>query len=380
MEMIYCNNAATTFPKPDAVKEAVNNWFESFPSEPGRSTGEAGDIVNEARKKIACFLGITNPEDLFFSSGATESLNLIIQGLDLSGRHVITSAIEHNSVLRPLVRLKNQKNIELEIVPCDQEGHVSPADIEAAIKPNTKAVFLSHVSNVTGTIQDIDAVCHICRKNNVISVIDASQSAGYLPISIKTIKPDVLVCAGHKGLFGMPGIGVAYISQELSLQPLIIGGTGVRSDLLIQPPDRPLIYEAGTLNLPGIVSLAAGIEYITTVGIDNIQNTVSSLCERTRHHLLNHSGIRIVGPMDSWSHLAVISLVINGASPGEIAYILESAFGIVLRSGLHCAPLIHHHLNTEEGTVRVSFSVFNEMKDADAVADAVLQITDMSKC
>ena len=377
--MIYCNNAATTFPKPDAVKESVKNWFEGIPYEPGRSTGEARDIVNEARKSIAGFFGITNPEDLFFSSGATESLNLIIQGLDLTGGHVISSATEHNSVLRPLIRLKNQKAIDLEIIPCDSAGHVATADIEAAFKPNTKALFLSHVSNVSGIIQDIDEVCRICREHNVNSVIDASQSAGYLPISIKTLSPDALVCAGHKGLFGMPGIGAAYISPELSLQPLITGGTGVRSDLLFQPPERPLVYEAGTLNLPGIVSLAAGVKYINSIGIDNIRHTVSGLCSRVRDRLMNHADIRIIGPMDSGSHIAVVSLVINHSSPGEVAHILESAFGIVLRAGLHCAPLIHPYLNAEGGTVRISFSVLNKPEDADAVADAVLTIADMSK-
>lgn len=375
--MIYCNNAATTFPKPDAVREAVNGWFEIIPGEPGRSTAETLDVVNEARRTVAEFLDIPNQTDLFFSSGATESLNLIIQGLNLLDSHVITSAVEHNSVLRPLFRMKYQDGIELDVIPCDSYGHVSTDDIKAAIKTSTKAVVLSHVSNVTGAVQDVDEVCRICRENNIISVIDASQSAGYLPISIKKLNPDALVCAGHKGLFGMPGIGAAYIAPDLSLQPIIIGGTGVRSDLLTQPPERPLIYEAGTMNLPGIVSLAAGVRHISTVGIEKIRSVVSELCERLRYRLRDNPRVRVIGSPDTGSHVAVVSLMVSGSSPGEIAYVLESSFGIVVRAGLHCAPLIHRYLDAEHGTVRISFSILNEKKDADAVADAVLQIADM---
>ncbi len=374
--MIYCNNAATTFPKPQVVKDIVTGWFDRVPCEAGRTGAEGADLIGEARRSIAGFFHISDPTNLFFSSGATESLNLLVQGLDLSHGHVVTTAIEHNSLLRPLFRLKNLHRIDLEIVPCDQTGYVEPQNIVRALTPSTKAIFLSHASNVTGAVQDIAEICRICNDRNIICAIDASQSAGHLPISIDEIKPSAMVCAGHKGLFGLPGSGIVYIAPNLSLRPLLTGGTGVRSDLLSQPPDRPLIYESGTPNQPGILSLTAGIGYIQSLGWEKIQATVSDFRKRFLDRLANHPRIKAIAPSGLSSCVAITSLTIDGISPGEVGYLLESAFGIVVRTGLHCAPLIHHHLDTDKGTVRVSFSALSRNRDVDAVADAILKIAD----
>lgn len=374
--MIYCNNAATTFPKPQVVKDIVTGWFDCVPREPGRTGGDGADRIAEARRSIADFFHISDPTDLFFSSGATEALNLLVQGLDLSGGHVITTAIEHNSLLRPLFRLKDINRINLEIVPCDQTGHVAPQDMVRALTASTKAVFLSHTSNVTGAVQDIADICRICNERNIICVVDASQSAGYIPISIDEIKPSAMVCTGHKGLFGIPGSGVVYIAPNLSPQPLMTGGTGIRSDLLFQPPDRPLIYESGTLSQPGILSLAAGIAYIQSLGWEKIQATVSGFRKRFLARLANHPRIKVITPSGLSACVAITSLTIDGLSPGEVGHLLESGFEIVVRTGLHCAPLIHHYLNTDQGTVRVSFSALSQNRDVDAVADALLKIAD----
>lgn len=377
--MLYCNNAATTYPKPEPVKKAVLAWLDCAPSEAGRTSGAGADLVNDARRTIADFFDIPNPTDLFFSSGATESLNLLVQGLDLSGGHVIASAVEHNSLLRPLYRLKQSGRIDLDIIPCDPTGYVAPRDILAALSDDTRAVFLSHVSNVTGAVQDIAGVCQICNERKILCIIDASQSAGYLPISIGQLKPSAMVITGHKGLFGLPGIGVAYIAPGVSPKPIITGGTGVRSDLLSQPSDRPLIYEAGTLNLPGIAGLSAGVAYVLALGWETIRSTVAGLCNHLLDRLAGHPKIRLIVPSAPASHSAIVSLTIDGTSPGEVGYLLESVFGITVRTGLHCAPLIHQYLHADEGTVRISFSVLNDHKDADAVAQALLQIADTAR-
>lgn len=376
--MIYCNNAATTFPKPTPVRDIVTGWFDWVPHEAGRSSAQGADLISEVRRTIAGFFHIPNPTDLFFSSGATESLNLLVQGLDLSGGHVVTTAIEHNSLLRPLFRLKDRHRIAIDMVPCDGTGHVASQDILSALTDNTRAVFVSHASNVTGAVQDVAAICRICNDRDILCVIDASQSAGCIPISIEEIKPSAMVCTGHKGLFGLPGTGFVYIAPEVSPQPIMTGGTGIRSDLLTQPAERPLIYESGTLNLPGILSLSAGIGYLQSLGWETVQKIAAELRDRFLEHLANHPRIRTIIPAGQPSLSAIISLTVDGATPGEVGYLLESGFDIVVRTGLHCAPLIHRHLNTDRGTVRVSFSILNRNEDVDAVADAIIKIADMA--
>lgn len=375
--MIYCNQAATTFPKPEPVKEAVRSWFERIPAEQGRSNDHHADEINQARKRLARFFSVSDPRNLVFSSGATESLNGLVAGLNLSGGHVITTAIEHNSLLRPLFREKKRGRLLFDVVPCDGVGRVDAGAVEKAITPQTKAVFVSHVSNVTGAVQDIESICNLCRKHGLISVIDASQSAGYLPIDIDGLNPGALVCAGHKGLFGLPGVGLTYLSPELAYEPLLTGGTGIHSDLTDQPVARPIHYESGTPNTPGVLSLSAGVAYVASWGCDRIRTHVSDLCTRLIDQLRNHPNIRLMTPADAASRAGVVSLVVNSLAPGEVGYHLQSAFGIVVRAGLHCAPLIHPCLGAGQGTVRISFSIMNTGEEADTVARAVLNLARM---
>lgn len=375
--MIYLNNTATSFPKPKEVHIAVNEYVNTPPVHSARSSfeREMEDIDYCCRAKLAELFNAPDPYHIVFSSGSTESLNLAIKGTGLEGGHVVSTAIEHNSVIRPLKMMEIDGKIELTFVNCDKTGYVNPDDIEDAIKPNTRAVVLNHSSNVTGSITDIEKVAKIAHKHNCIIIVDASQSAGNIPIDVTAWNIDLLAFTGHKSLFGYSGTGGLYIREGINLKPFKVGGTGVLSEVLVQPDGFPLHYEAGTPNSVGIVSLKTGVEFILNTGIDKIHKRKSQHVLNMINELKDHPDLTIYTTIEN-NNLSNFCFNINGIVPEEVGYILESSYDIIVRTGIHCAPLLLEPVGVHPwGTVRCSPSYFTTDEEIEKFIDSVKEIT-----
>ena len=373
--MIYLNNAATTYPKPASVLAAITANLGRQPHCSGRSAkGDGRDIdeIEQARRSIASLIGASDSKDVIFTSGATESLNLLVQGLEaIKGGHVITTAAEHNSMLRPLWRLEDEGLIALSVAGMETGGIASLDEIQSLARPDTTLLAVNHVSNVTGESHDIDSFGALAHKRGWIFAVDASQSVGGYAIDVKSSHIDALAFSGHKYLYGATGCGALYLSPRVEPRPLMTGGTGVRSDLRGQPPTRPHLYEAGTPNIPGIVSIGAGIEFIKSVGIPEITRKHRRLSTHAREKLSHIDGVTCQGGQ----HSSIISFTFAGVPSSEFAYILENSFDITTRSGLHCAPLMHKALGTwPEGTVRASPSHLTTDDDVAQFLEAVASI------
>ncbi len=379
--MIYLNNAATTYPKPQEVIDVVHSCLTNFPGYSLRNTVSniKTDCISSSRKKIASFFNITNPNNLIFTSGSTESLNLAINGLNLKKSHVITTAREHNSVLRPLKLLEKKAIIDLTIVDCDTSGCITPSKIISAVQPHTKVAVLNQCSNVTGTYLDIKNISKVLHSLGIIVVVDASQSAGDCIIDVEQDNIDILAFTGHKSLYGIPGIGGIYIKEGLEILPLKTGGTGSYSELLYQPTNRPTYYEAGTQNIPGIVSLEAGISFLEKIGITTIASKKRQIVKYIWQALKMLPNIIIYGN-DEYSS-SIFSFNLKDVNPSEVGYILEQSFEIVVRSGLHCAPLIHKAMDSyPNGCVRVSPSFYTTQLEAEAFVQAIQSIYQAKRC
>lgn len=380
-ECVYLNNGATSYPKPNRMLDEVAEVLRRPPSHHARAgfESESLDLVFACRQQLATLFHAPIPNRITFSSGSTESLNLALYGLALDGKHVVTTAIEHNSVLRPLKTMERQGRITLSIAACDKNGFVSAENIQKEITPQTAAVVVNHCSNVTGMVSDVEAIGAITKEQSITFIVDASQSAGVYPIDVQKMNIDVLAFTGHKSLYGMQGIGGAYIRDGLNVEPLKVGGTGVRSDYLFQPETVPMYYEAGTQNLPGIVSLYEGVNHIMETGLDQIRHRKEELVDRMMQHLLE-SGHAVTFPDRSCGQRSTIFCFnVNGIDPADVGYILENQFGIVVRSGLHCAPLIHQHIGTfPDGSVRVSPSHFTTDEEIEFFNRAMDQIVEMA--
>lgn len=374
--MVYLDYAATSWQKPAAVYEAADHALRQVSANPGRSghksSLKAGEIVGEARLLCSRLFHAESMDTIAFGVNTTEALNLGIYGMVKPGDHVITSSLEHNSVARPLEHLKDE-GIEVTKVTADQETGVDPDQVEAAIKENTKLVVMTHVSNVTGTINDIAAIGDICRRHGVTFLVDAAQSAGVFPIDVQAMKIDLLAFPGHKCLYGPQGTGGLYIRPDIDLKPLIVGGTGTQSELLHQPTARPVCYESGTLNVPGLAGLAKGVEFILNTGIDVIQEQEHRLMSRLMEGIRAYDNIRILGPKSADHRAAVLSITIDGYEPQDISIYLDQIFDIAVRSGLHCAPYAHETIGTLEkgGTVRISPGYFTTMDEIESCIEAI---------
>ena len=379
--MIYFNNAATSFPKPDEVIEAIVNYMKTGGFSIGRGTKTtqiASDIIRDTRELIAKFFNGTYERVIFCHNG-TEALNLAIHGYLKNGDHIITSEMEHNAVLRPLYFLKMLGKIEVTIVKCTKEGFLNPNDVEMAITDKTRMICLSQASNVTGTIAPLEEVGKIAQKNNITFVVDVAQSAGILPIDMKRLNIDMLGFTGHKSLFGPQGTGGLVIKEGLEedLIPLNQGGTGIISDepdhRKLPLPDR---FEAGTHNCHGIVGLKAGMEFIQRIGLNRIKKHESYLLKKMIDGLQKMEEITIYGPCNPNKQLATISININGFTPDDLGYILDKSFGVITRAGLHCAPIAHKCIGSYslEGTVRFGLGYFNTIEEVDTVLGILKQI------
>jgi cysteine desulfurase / selenocysteine lyase len=373
--MIYLNNATTTFPKPDSTQKAVNDYLGATPFScmRGGYAGQEEDVMSSCRQKLADFFNVEDPGDIFFTSGATESLNLALRGLDLDGGHVVTTATEHNAVLRPLFRLEAEGKITLSITDCDAMGRVAPKDIIGNIREDTKAVVVNHCSNVTGEEVDLAAVSRGLGTRGILLIVDAAQSAGCAMVDVREQGIDILVFTGHKALYGIQGTGGIYIKKGVEVRPLKTGGTGITGELPGQPAERPGYYEAGTPNVPGIVSLGAGVDFVAETGVEHIKKSKARHTAMIAEALSGNDRVQVCGARGPDS--PVLTFNIKGLAPARTSRILEESYGIITRAGLHCAPLIHRAIGTyPEGSVRVSPSYFTTDDEVERFIDAVEHI------
>lgn len=377
--MIYLDYAATSGKKPESVYEAADSALRNASGNPGRSghrvSLEAGKIVMNARMLCGRLFHAENAETIVFCSNCTDALNLAIYGVLKKGDHVITSHMEHNSVARPLEHLKDS-GVDVTKLSGSVETGVSARDVEDAIKENTRLVIMTHISNVTGTVNDIEAIGKVCRKHNVLFLVDAAQSAGARKIDVREMCIDLLAFPGHKCLYGPQGTGGLYIRPGVNLRTLKQGGTGSRSELLHQPEELPDKYESGTLNVPGIAGLAAGIEFILKEGIDRIQAHENHLTDMLVKNLAEIPGVNIIGPRGDRG--PVVSVTIDGYEAQDVAIILDQVFDIGVRAGLHCAPDAHQNAGTLDigGTVRISTGYFTTEEEIRKCVESIRIISE----
>ncbi|HPR18385.1 MAG TPA: aminotransferase class V-fold PLP-dependent enzyme [Candidatus Cloacimonadota bacterium] len=378
--VIYFDNAATTFPKPPEVAEAMLHYIRDIGANPGRSGHKlaiaAGQTVFAGRRTLAEFFHLKNPMHVIFTGNATDALNMAIRGVLQTGDHAITSSMEHNSTIRPLHRMQKDGIIDLSIVQADSGGLLDPQDVRKAMNSKTKAVIINHVSNVNGCIQPIREIGKICRERGIIFIVDAAQSAGIFPISMQEDFIDLLGMPGHKSLYGPTGSGALLIADDFDpkkIHPLKCGGTGSLSDSIEQPDFLPDMLESGTLNVAGIAGFTAGVQAIQK--IDSIQNHKQKLqsyfLARAENEIPNfrhftHPNLPAAG---------VISFILEKFSVSEVAQILSDKYNIMCRQGLHCAPLAHKTLGTfPDGTLRFGFSIFNTKEEIDTAIEALKSI------
>lgn len=380
MKHIYLDNGATSFPKPKEVVDSMSNYLLYIGGNVNRgsytNSFSAENTVYETRELLCKLFNFPKPENVVFTSGITESLNVIIKGLFNPGDHILISSMEHNAVLRPLNSIA-KVGIEFTITPCNSKGELDISTLNNFLKPNTKAIIMTHSSNVCGTLLPLKAVGEFCKKNNIYFIADTAQTAGAIPIDMKDMRIDVLCFTGHKSLLGPQGIGGFLISEELCkiIKPLIEGGTGSFSESENQPSYMPDKFEGGTLNIPGIYGLNASIKYINSLGIDNIQNHEESLTKLFIDKVTEIPEATILGLPSSKSRTSVVSLDFKNFDNGEIAYYLDRYYGISVRCGLHCAPLAHKTLGTfPNGTVRFSFGIFNTIEDINYTIDSIKKV------
>ena len=364
--MIYFDNAATSWPKPDAVYKAVFDSMKNYGANPGRSghrlSLKAAEKVYECREALSDFFGLDNPSGVIFTQNATHSLNIVINGILKKGDHAICTVMDHNSVLRPM--FARIPDVECTFVGADSEGYVGFEMVEKEIKPNTVLVVMTHVSNVCGTINPIEKVANICRQRNIAFMVDASQSAGIVNINMKKENIDFLAAPGHKALYGPMGTGILCINTDSLPEPLMYGGTGSYSKELSQPVELPDYYESGTLNMPGICGLREGIRFIEKRGHDSILQYEKKLTQFLIDGLSEFKDINILGKKDIYGRCAVVSFVHNKLDSSNLSTILDSKYSVCVRPMYHCAYKAHEALGSSiGGAVRVSFGAFNKIDE-----------------
>lgn len=373
---IYLDNAATSFPKPESVYQAVMHAMREIGASPGRGgyhrSLEAGRIMFQARETASAFLSAPDSSRIIFTHSATESLNMALRGTLVPGDHVITSSMEHNSLARPLHLLQKQ-GVRVTIVQANHDGIVDPSDVVRSLTSHTRMIAFGHVSNVSGSIQSIQSLSAISREAGILFLLDAAQSAGSIPIDVSAMGIDLLAAPGHKGLYGPQGTGILYVAPHVSLQPLLAGGTGSNSTSEEQPDSMPDGFEAGTHNLPGIAGLKAGIEFVMERGVDVIGEHERNLVSFAMERLESVPGLRFHSPKDPSVRGAVLSFTVAGYDSSALAFELDRRFDISVRAGLHCAPRAHRTLGSfPGGTVRMSPGWFSTLEDVAVFCDGLV--------
>lgn len=372
---LYLDNAATSFPKPESVYRAVERTMRDIGASPGRGgyqqALEASRLVFETRSLLADFFGIADASRIAFTANATEAINLALFGLLKAGDRVVTTSMDHNAVARPLFALQ-EMGVQVVQVAADPQGFVDPETLKQACREKTRLVILNHCSNVTGTLQPIEELGPWCRKEGILFMVDAAQSAGLFALNVDSLAIDLLAVPGHKGLYGPPGTGFLYVHPGLNLKPLFYGGTGNASHSLSQPEEMPERLESGTINTPGLAGLKAGVEFIIQAGIEAIRAHERTLLERLLDGLRQVKSVELYGPRDFRYHGGAVSFNLAGRDPSEVGFLLDHAHHICCRVGLHCAPAAHRTIGTfPRGTVRVSPGFFNTVGDIDRFITAV---------
>lgn len=378
MKTIYFDNAATSWPKPAAVRAAMNDYFEDAGGNPGRSghrmSVAAARLVENAREELSELFHANDPSRIVFTQNATHALNLALCGILRPGDHVVTTSIEHNSVMRPLRHLETL-GVELTIVPCTPEGMLDLDHLRRALRPNTRLLVTTHGSNVVGTLIPVSAVAALAGERNILYLVDAAQTAGAVPMDVQTMGMDLLAFSGHKGLLGPTGTGGLYIREGVALTPLMRGGTGSDSAHETQPEFLPDSHESGTLNVAGIAGLGAGVRFLAEIGIETVRAHEQKLVAQFLAGASEIPGITLYGPKDAALRCGVVSFNVAGAVSSDVGLILDESFGIMARPGLHCAPSAHRTLGTfPTGTVRFSFGWFNTPAEVETVLGALREI------
>jgi cysteine desulfurase/selenocysteine lyase len=384
-ELIYLDNGATSYPKPPEVYQFMDTFYRNFGVNPGRSgydlCMEAGEIIEETRQMLTHFFNGTDPNRLCFSYNSTDALNLIIFGMLQEGDHAITTTIEHNSVLRPLYHLHKFNGVEVDHLSFDSRGFVEPYDFRKTFKSNTKLVIVNHASNVIGTIQPLKEIGRLCRERNIPFAIDASQSAGKIPIDLEAQNLDIIAFTGHKSLFGPTGIGGLYVKEGIDIRQTRAGGTGVRSAVKTHLEEYPYRLEYGTLNSVGVAGLHAGLKWLQNKGIDNIHKHEMKLTAMLRDGLQEIDGVTLYCQEDLTDHIGVLLFNIDGMEALNTGTILDVDYNIACRTGLHCAPLVHEQIGTAEihGAVRFGIGPFNTEEHIKTAIAAVREIAQSQK-
>lgn len=381
MKEIYADHAATTYPRPSEVIDAMVHYLREIGCSPGRGgyakALDAGRLVYSARALLADFFHVPTPEQIVFTPSVTYSLNLVIKGLLAEGDHVLISSMEHNAVVRPLSRLARERFIRLEQLRCAPDGTLDPLHVKRALRPETRLVVLTHASNVTGTMLPVYEIGEILAGTDTLYCVDAAQTAGSEPVDFAALQCDYLAFTGHKGLLGPPGIGGLCVSERaLHLtDPLVEGGTGSRSEEEEQPDFLPDKFESGTQNVPGMAGLAAGVRLIVETGLSAIQKQKENLTAAFLHGLAGIPEVTVYGTKNPAATTATVSINVAGLDNGDLSFMLEQVYGIMTRSGLHCSPLAHKTIGTfPAGTLRFSFGYHHTIDDIQAILDALRNI------
>lgn len=377
--MIYLDNAATTFPKPEAVYEQTFRFIRESLGNPGRAghglSVAAGAAVEDARRLLARFFGVSDPHRLIFTAGCTDSINMALRGLLSPGDHVIASALDHNAVSRPLEELRLKNGLDVTRVAFGEDALLDPAEVRRGINRNTKIIVLTHGSNVLGSVQPLEPFVEIARDAGIPLLLDAAQTAGVVPVR-EDGAPVLIACAAHKGLFGLPGLGILTVPAGLEIRKWRVGGTGTLSENLLHPEELPLRLEAGTSNSPAIVSAATGVEFIASVGMEKIHSHETCLAARLHRFLRDDPRFEIYSKSNtSGKGLGTVAFNLKGVASQEVAAILDQSFGIAVRGGLHCAAVLHQQLGTvPDGCLRVSPGYFNTPDQIETLISALGQI------
>ena len=376
--MIYFDNAATTLQKPDVVVRAVMDALCSM-GNPGRGVHEgaldAARLVYETRCALAELFHAESPERIAFTANSTMALNIVIKGLLKRGDHVITTALEHNSVLRPLYEME-QQGVQLTILPADNQGRICYEDFELHIRENTRAIICTHASNLTGNLLDAERIGGIAKKHGLLFIVDASQTAGIMPVDVQRMQADVLCFTGHKGLLGPQGTGGVYVRTGVELRPLLSGGSGVQTYSRSHPAQMPTALEAGTLNVHGLAGLNAAVRWLLAADMESLRRKELKLMRRFYEQVSAVPGISIYGDFSGDDRCPIVTLNLRDYNSAQVSDALSQRWGIATRPGAHCAPLMHTALGTaEQGAVRFSFSHFNTMEEIDMAVSALHELS-----
>lgn len=381
--MIYMDNGATSYPKPNEVIETMIDVMANYCANPGRAghfmAARTAQEIYKTRLAAARLFNIKDPSRLIFTKNCTESINVAIKGVLKEGDHVITSSMEHNSVVRPLMELR-KRGVTTSFISCDRAGHIDGVDIKEAIKANTKMIIMTAASNVTGTKMPLEEIGRIALRRGIIFMVDGAQAAGHMDLDVQRNHIDILAAPGHKGLLGPQGTGILYIREGLQSAPLLAGGTGSKSNEEEQPGDFPEGYEAGTLNAPGIIALGSAIRFINKIGIEVIEEHERKLTEKLQKGLSEIEGVVLYGTENTHDKTAVVAMNIEGMDCEEAASILNDRYGIAVRAGLHCAPKAHETIGTRRiGCIRICPGFYTSEREIDDVIKAVKRVTDISR-